>query len=157
MGKALHDGNGSGHASKTTGKAKASLRRFGDADFDALVAGLAAGLTFRQAAKATGFRHGAAYDYLRLNPDKIDAYKRACKARWLIRLQELAEGQKDWRAFGWLLERNFPGEFALHSVNRTELSGSVTTLVERIDEHELLEMAQRAANIAGERPTHGLG
>jgi hypothetical protein len=56
----------------------------------------------------------------------------------------------DWRACAWLLERNFPHEFALFTVQRHEIGGStkLEEKVQMVSEAELVEMHQAAAEVA---------
>jgi hypothetical protein len=94
------------------------------------------------AAKPTGFARSVVSDYLARNPDKQDVLKRQCKVSWLSKLEELANASGDWRAMAWLLERNFPQEFALFTVQRRQISGSmkVDEKVQMVSEAELIEM-----------------
>jgi hypothetical protein len=128
--------------------------RFGDQDFQELLGGINKGLTIQRAAKATGFARSVVYDYLARNPDKQDVLKRQCKVSWLSKLEGLANASGDWRAYAWLLERNFPQEFALFTVQRRQISGSmkVDEKVQMVSEAELIEMHQAAAEVAAQAP-----
>jgi hypothetical protein len=120
--------------------------RFGDQEFQKLLGGINKGLTIQRAAKATGFARSVVYDYLARNPDKQDVLKRQCKVSWLSKLEELAK--TDWRAYAWLLERNFPKRYALFTVQRQEISGSMRLeeKVQMVPESELIEMHHAAAD-----------
>ena len=128
--------------------------RFGDQEFQKLLGGINKGLTIQMAAKATGFARSVVYDYLARNPDKQDVLKRQCEVSWLSRLDALARSSGDWRAFAWLLERNFPKRYALFTVQRNEISGSMTLneKVQMVSEAELIEMHRVAAEVAVQAP-----
>jgi hypothetical protein len=127
--------------------------RFGEDQFGILLEGINKGLTITQAAKATGFSRATVYDYLARNPDKQDALKRQCKVSWLSKLEEVAKASGDWRAYAWLLERNFPHEFALFTVQRHQIgSTKLEERVQMVSEAELIEMHQAAAEAALEAP-----
>src|SRR5258707_4734045 len=129
--------------------------RFGDQDFQKLLGGINNGLTIQMAAKATGFARSVVYDYLARNPNKQGALKSQCEVSWLSRLDALARSRGDWRAFAWLLERNFPKRYALFTVQRQEITGSMRldSKVEMVTEAELIEMNREAAEIAKEAPS----
>jgi len=99
--------------------------RFGEDQFGILLEGINKGLAITKAAKATGFSRATVYDYLARNPDKQDALKKQCEVSWLSRLDALATSSGDWRAYAWLLERNFPHSYALFTVQRHQVSGSM--------------------------------
>jgi hypothetical protein len=128
--------------------------RFGEDQFGILLEGINKGLTITKAAKATGFSRATVYDYLARNPDKQDVLKKQCKVSWLSRLEGLANASGDWRAYAWLLERNFPHEFALFTVQRHKISGAlkVDEKVQMVSEAELIEMHQAAAEVAAQAP-----
>jgi len=128
--------------------------RFGNQEFQKLLGGINKGLTIEMAAKATGFARSVVYDYLARNPDKQDVLKRQCKVSWLSKLEELANASGDWRAMAWLLERNFPQEFALFTVQRHKISGALKAdeKVQMVSEAELIEMHQAAAEVAAQAP-----
>jgi hypothetical protein len=130
------------------------VNRFGEDQFGILLEGINKGLTITQAAKATGFSRATVYDYLARNPEKQDVLKRQCKVSWLSKLEELAEASGDWRAYAWLLERNFPHEFALFTVQRHQINGStkLEAKVHMVSEAELIEMHQVAAEVALQAP-----
>jgi hypothetical protein len=133
--------------------------RFGDQEFQKLLGGINKGLTIQMAAKATGFARSVVYDYMARNPDKQDVLKRQCKVSWLSKLEELANSSGDWRAMAWLLERNFPQEFALFTVQRRQISGSmkIDEKVQMVSEAELLEMHKAAAEVAAQAPRFNPG
>ena len=116
--------------------------RFGDQDFQELLGGINKGLTIQRAAKATGFASSVVYDYLARNPDKQDALKRQCEVSWLSRLEGLANASGDWRAFAWLLERNFPHEFALFTVQRHQISALAFQVRDAPARHRLERAAE---------------
>jgi hypothetical protein len=91
------------------------------------------------------------------NADKQDVLKRECKVSWLSKLESLAA--TDWRGFAWLLERNFPHEFALFTVQRHKISGAlkVDEKVQMVSEAELIEMHQAAAEVAAQAPRFNPG
>jgi hypothetical protein len=93
--------------------------RFGDQEFQKLLGCINKGLTIQIAAKVTGFARSVVYDYLARNPDKQGALKRQCEVSWLSRLDALASSSGDWRAYAWLLERNFPHSYALFRFSAT--------------------------------------
>jgi hypothetical protein len=128
--------------------------RFGEDQFGILLEGINKGLTITKAAKATGFSRATVYDYLARNPDKQDALKKQCEVSWLSRLDALATSSGDWRAYAWLLERNFPHQFALFTVQRHQVSGSMKLeeKVRMVPESELIEMHQAAAEVAAQAP-----
>src|SRR6202011_2367263 len=128
--------------------------RFGDMYFQKLLGCISKGLTIQMAAKATGFARSVVYNYLARNPDKQDALKRQCEVSWLSRLDALARSSGDWRAYAWLLERNFPHSYALFTVQRHQISGSMklNEKVQMVPESELIEMHQAAAEVADEAP-----
>jgi hypothetical protein len=128
--------------------------RFGEEDFQKLLEAINKGLTIQMAAKATGFARSVVYEYLARNPDKQDALKRQCEVSWLSRLDALARSSGDWRAYAWLLERNFPHSYALFTVQRHQISGSMTLYekVQLVSEAELIEMHQAAAEVAAQAP-----
>src|SRR5258707_7479476 len=121
--------------------------RFGDQEFQKLLGGINKGLTIQTAAKATGFARSVVYDYLARNPDKQDVLKRQCKVSWLSKLEGLANASGDWRAYAWLLERNFPPEIALFTVQRHQVSGGtkVDEKVPMVSDAEVIAMHQGAA------------
>jgi hypothetical protein len=121
--------------------------RFGDKDFEVLIAGLQSGLTIGQAMASTGFSKNVAYEWMARNPGKHDELKRRLKPAYLARVQELGEVKEDWRAYAWMLERMFPNEFALTEVHRVEHSGAVEHQVKMLPESELLRMVERAAAV----------
>jgi hypothetical protein len=121
--------------------------RFGEKDFEVLIAALSNGATITEAAKATGFSRNAVYEWMGRNPTKLDELKRRMKPVYLARVQELGEVKEDWRAYAWMLERMFPNEFALTEVHRVEHSGAVEHQVKMLPESELLRMVQRAAAV----------
>lgn len=131
---------------------KVRIARFGEDQFKILLEGINKGMTITRAAKATGFHRQTVYDYLARNPDKIDRIKRECEANWLSKLESLAA--TDWRGFAWLLERNFPKRYALFTVQRNEISGSMRleSKVEMVTEAELIQMNLEAAEIAKQAP-----
>jgi hypothetical protein len=131
-----------------------TAHRFGDQDFQKLLGCISKGLTIQMAAKATGFARSVVYNYLARNPDKQDALKRQCEVSWLSRLDALARSSGDWRAYAWLLERNFPHSYALFTVQRHQISGSMklNEKVQMVPESELIEMHQAAAEVADEAP-----
>jgi hypothetical protein len=143
---------------KTGGKRKRSpvriAHRFGEEDFQKLVEAINKGLTIQMAARATGFARSVVYDYLARNPNKQDALKRQCEVSWLSRLDSLARSSGDWRAYAWLLERNFPHSYALFTVQRHQISGSMklNEKVQMVPESELIEMHQAAAEVAAQAP-----
>jgi hypothetical protein len=94
------------------------------------------------------------YDYLARNPDKLDVLKRQCEASWLSKLEGLAKASGDWRAYAWLLERNFPHRYPLFTVQRHQISGAMKLeqKVEMISEAELIEMHRAAAEVAAQAP-----
>ena len=128
--------------------------RFGEDQFGILLEGINKGLTITQAAKATGFSRATVYDYLARNPEKQDILKTQCKVSWLSRLEDLAKASGDWRAYAWLLERNFPHEFALFTVQRHQIGGrtKLKEKVEMVSEAELIEMHRAAAEVALQAP-----
>jgi hypothetical protein len=148
---------------KTTPKHKRSpvriAHRFGDQDFQKLLEGINKGLTIQMAAKATGFARSVVYDYLARNPNKQGALKRQCEVSWLSRLDALARSNGDWRAYAWLLERNFPHSYALFTVQRHQISGSkkLDEKVQMVSEAELLEMHKVAAEVAAQAPRFNPG
>lgn len=121
--------------------------RFGEKDFEVLIASLSEGMTITEAAKTTGFARSAVYEWMGRNGNKLDELKRRMKPVYLARVQELGEVKEDWRAYAWMLERMFPNEFALTEVHRVEHSGAVEHQVKMLPESELLRMVQRAAAI----------
>jgi hypothetical protein len=133
--------------------------RFGDQEFQKLLGRINKGLTIQMAAKATGFARSVVYDYLARNPDKQDVLKRQCKVSWLSRLEGLANASGDWRAFAWLLERNFPHEFALFTVQRHQINRSIKVdeRVQMVPESELIKMHQAAAEVAAQAPRFNPG
>src|SRR5258708_14473547 len=128
--------------------------RFGEDQFGILLEGINKGLTITQAAKATGFSRATVYDYLARNPGKQDVLKKQCKVSWLSRLEGLANASGDWRAYDWFLERNFPPEFALFTVQRHQVSGGTKgdEKVQMVSQAELIEMHQAAAEVALQAP-----
>ena len=133
--------------------------RFGEDQFGILLEGINKGLTITQAAKATGFSRATVYDYLARNPNKQGALKRQCEVSWLSRLDALARSSGDWRAYAWLLERNFPHSYALFTVQRQQISGSMKLdeKVQWVSEAELLEMHKAAAEVAAQAPRFNAG
>jgi len=85
------------------------------------------------------------------NPNKQGALKRQCEVSWLSRLDALARSSGDWRAYAWLLERNFPHSYALFTVQRQQISVSMKLdeKVQMVSEAELIEMHQAAAEGRG--------
>lgn len=149
--------------SKATPKRKRSAvriaHRFGEEDFQKLLEAINKGLTIQMAAKATGFARSVVYYYLARNPDKQDALKRQCEVSWLSRLDALARSSGDWRAYAWLLERNFPHSYALFTVQRHQINRNmkVDERVQMVPEAELLEMHEAAAEVAAQAPRFNAG
>jgi hypothetical protein len=58
--------------------------------------------------------------------------------------------KKNWQAAAWLLERCFPQEFALFTLQRHQISGEVhyEHKVQMVNEAELIGMHQAAAKLA---------
>jgi hypothetical protein len=124
--------------------------RFGEKDFEVLLAALSEGRTITDAAKATGFSRNVVYEWFGRNPHKHDELKRRMKPVYLARVQELGELNQDWRAYAWMLERMFPNEFALTEVRRVEHSGMVEHQVKMLTETELLRMVNRANSVVSQ-------
>jgi len=148
---------------KTGRKSKRSpvriAHRFGEEDFQKLLEAINKGLTIQMAAKAIGFARSVVYDYLARNPTKQGALKRQCEVSWLSRLDALARSSGDWRAYAWLLERNFPHSYALFTVQRQQISVSMKLdeKVQMVSEAELIEMHQAAAEVAAQAPRFNAG
>jgi hypothetical protein len=130
-----------------------AIDRFGEKAFKKLVEGIHDGLTITAASKRTGFSRATVYSYLGKRPDKLDELKKEFEAVWLSKVQEV--GHRDWKAFAWLLERNYPSRYALFTVQRQEVTGSMAHdhRVGIVTESELVEMARIAAEIAAQAPT----
>jgi hypothetical protein len=133
---------------------KPIARRFDEKAFRTLCDGINRGLTITAAAKTTGFSRITVYSYLGRHPDKLNELKKQQEANWLSQVEELGHKQRDWRAFGWLLERNFPQRYALFTVQRAELAGAMAVehKVGMVTEAELIKMAAIAAEVAGQAP-----
>jgi len=42
----------------------------------------------------------------------VEDARKKCAARWVVKLQDLADQRNDWKGYAWLLERRFPEWFA---------------------------------------------
>jgi hypothetical protein len=145
------ESNGNGVKPRAAKKQrKQGHRRFERADFNLFIQYRLAGKSMPVAAKACGFTAETVYQYQYRFPDESERYKKEMRA---VALEAVLKATKlHWQAAAWILERCFPKEFALRTVNRTEISGSVDHSVNVIPESRLLEFHARAKKIAEEAP-----
>lgn len=83
------------------------------ADLDAFIEALAAGLPPLKAAAGTGYSREAFLARKRNDQEFADQWEKAVKATILRHIKTIEDaGKKDWRATAWLLERRWPEMFA---------------------------------------------
>jgi hypothetical protein len=148
QGDASNGTNGNGVKPHTARK-KAYGRITGE-HYDAYLNHRLNGKSVKAASKAIGFSHTTVYEYEERNPSEADRYKKQVKKVAIEAI--IAAFPKSWQSAMTYLERVYPKEFALRTVNRTEISGSVDHNVTMIPESRLLEFHARAKKIAEEAP-----
>jgi len=99
-----------------------------------VLAGLATGLTIKDACIHAGIGESTFYDIVNRDSefsDNVEKAKIQLKTKGLKKIQEA--GEKQWQAWAWILERKFKQEFG-----RVELTQEVSSEdIEKMDEDEL--------------------
>ena len=89
----------------------------------ALCGAIEQGSTVEMAAAVVGVHAATVYRWLKRGREAetgvhrefavaVEDARKKCAARWVVKLQDLADQRNDWKGYAWLLERRFPQWFA---------------------------------------------
>jgi len=109
---------------------------------DALVEILSKGITIQAACGYVGINKSTFYRWIQEYPEfaaAIDATKFEVEARLLTKIEE--QGNDDWRALAWILERRYPQDWSLKrelelNVNKSNGSNEVIEFLKQSREEE---------------------